>query len=199
METRSRLADIFKERIDYSRYHEQLRMMVEVDRDAGDDRTDRTRYLASLHPAPRWCSQNRHLRASPASNWFSRSKRALLKSRREWIGHSENWRRSWATRLQTSRRQRPFISRRRPEGLSEAEKFDYEMVIEEEAYPFEEQAIDVHTKNHELLASGIYNPWVQKSLNRLAILMPGRYAKRIRQLYFVLRLQDAKRARPGGR
>ncbi|MDH4073414.1 MAG: hypothetical protein OEV41_09945, partial [Gammaproteobacteria bacterium] len=34
-----------------------------------------------------------------------------------------------------------------------------------------------HRKNHELLASGIYNPWVQKSLDRLAVLMPGRYAK----------------------
>jgi hypothetical protein len=28
-----------------------------------------------------------------------------------------------------------------------------------------------------LLAVGIYNPWVQKSLDKLAILMPGRYAK----------------------
>ena len=35
----------------------------------------------------------------------------------------------------------------------------------------------MHEKNHELIASGIYNPWVQKSLDRLAILMPGRYAK----------------------
>jgi hypothetical protein len=53
----------------------------------------------------------------------------------------------------------------------------YEMVIEEEAYPFEEQAIVIHEQNFELLASGIYNPWVQKSLNSLADLMPGRYAK----------------------
>ena len=62
-------------------------------------------------------------------------------------------------------------------GLSEAEKVDYELVIEEEAYPFEERAIDVHEENFELLAGGIYNPWVQKSLNKLAVLMPGRYAK----------------------
>ena len=53
----------------------------------------------------------------------------------------------------------------------------YELVIEEEAYPFEEQAIAVHEQNFELLASGIYNPWVQKSLDSLADLMPGRYAK----------------------
>ena len=51
------------------------------------------------------------------------------------------------------------------------------MVIEEEAYPFEERAISVHEENFELLAVGVYNPWVQKSLDKLAVLMPGRYAK----------------------
>ena len=65
----------------------------------------------------------------------------------------------------------------RPAGLTEAERLDYEMVIEEEAFPFEERAIQIHEQNFELLAGGIYNPWVQKSLDQLAVLMPGRYAK----------------------
>jgi hypothetical protein len=65
----------------------------------------------------------------------------------------------------------------RPAGLSDAEKIDYQLVIEEEAYPFEERAISVHEENFELLAGGIYNPWVQKSLDQLAVMMPGRYAK----------------------
>ena len=34
-----------------------------------------------------------------------------------------------------------------------------------------------HEENFELLAGGVYNPWVQKSLDKLAVLMPGRYAK----------------------
>ncbi len=70
-----------------------------------------------------------------------------------------------------------LLESERPEGLSQAELNSYELVIEEEAYPFEEQAITVHEENFELLAAGIYNPWVQKSLDRLADLMPGRYAK----------------------
>jgi hypothetical protein len=65
----------------------------------------------------------------------------------------------------------------RPDGLSDAELFDYEMVIEEEAYPFEERAIEVHEANFELLAGGVYNEWVQQSLDKLGDLMPGRYAK----------------------
>jgi hypothetical protein len=54
---------------------------------------------------------------------------------------------------------------------------DYEMVIEEEAWPFEERAIAVHEENFELLSVGVFNPWVQKSLDKLAVLVPGRYAK----------------------
>jgi len=70
-----------------------------------------------------------------------------------------------------------LIDSERPEGMTAAEMNSYELVIEEEAYPFEDQAIAVHEENFELLASGIYNPWVQKSLDSLAGLMPGRYAK----------------------
>jgi hypothetical protein len=70
-----------------------------------------------------------------------------------------------------------LLDSERPAGLSVAEKADYEMVIEEEAYPFEERAIGVHEENFELLSVGVYNDWVQKSLDRLAVLMPGRYAK----------------------
>jgi hypothetical protein len=51
------------------------------------------------------------------------------------------------------------------------------MVIEEEAYPFEERAIEVHQANMELLLAGTHNDWVEKSLAQLAQLMPGRYAK----------------------
>ena len=70
-----------------------------------------------------------------------------------------------------------LLASERPAGLSEAERVDYELVIEEEAYPFEEQAIAVHEKNFEFLAGGVYNPWVQQSLDKLVVLMPGRYAR----------------------
>jgi hypothetical protein len=51
------------------------------------------------------------------------------------------------------------------------------MAIEEEAFPFEERAIEVHEKNLELMVAGTFNPWTDKSLDKLADLMPGRYAK----------------------
>ena len=70
-----------------------------------------------------------------------------------------------------------LLDSERPKGLQGSELLDYEMVLEEEAFPFEEKAIGVHQKNLELMASGTYNGWIDKSFGRLADLMPGRYAK----------------------
>jgi hypothetical protein len=53
----------------------------------------------------------------------------------------------------------------------------YELAIEEQAYPFEEQAIAVHENNFKLIGLGIYNGWVDRSLQRLATFVPARYAK----------------------
>src|SRR6185503_9489851 len=66
----------------------------------------------------------------------------------------------------------------RPTHLDAAAKAEYEDALEEEAFPFEGKAIEVHEKNRELLASGVFNEWTRKSLDKLALLVPGRYAKR---------------------
>jgi hypothetical protein len=70
-----------------------------------------------------------------------------------------------------------LLESERPAGLDGAELQDYELAIEEEAFPFEERAIEVHERNLELMVAGTYNGWVEQSLDRLSVLMPGRYAK----------------------
>jgi len=72
---------------------------------------------------------------------------------------------------------RALLGSERPSDLSPAGLQEYDSALEGEAFPFEERAIDVHEKNLELMAAGIYNPWIDKSLGRLAVLVPGRYAK----------------------
>jgi hypothetical protein len=53
----------------------------------------------------------------------------------------------------------------------------YELAIEDQAYPFEEKAIAVHEENLKLMSRGVYNEWIDKSLQKLAELMPARYAR----------------------
>ena len=72
---------------------------------------------------------------------------------------------------------RALMESERPNNLAAAQLEEYELALEENAFPFEEKAIGVHEKNVELIRSGIYNAWVEKSLEKLAHLLPARYAK----------------------
>ena len=65
----------------------------------------------------------------------------------------------------------------RPADVKGADLEKYEADLDEAAYPFEEKAIKVHEKNMEMLHAGVFNAWTEKSLSRLAEMVPGRYAK----------------------
>jgi tetratricopeptide (TPR) repeat protein len=65
----------------------------------------------------------------------------------------------------------------RPAGLDELALEQYELLLEEQAFPFEEQGIDLHVSNTNRVVDGVYDEWVQASFSRLAELVPARYAK----------------------
>jgi hypothetical protein len=50
-------------------------------------------------------------------------------------------------------------------------------MLEEQAFPFEEKAIELHEVNAHRTAEGIYDKWVKDSFTALAKLRPGRYGK----------------------
>jgi hypothetical protein len=72
---------------------------------------------------------------------------------------------------------RALVESERPGDLNSLELEQYELAIEEQAYPFEEKAIQIHEKNLELLSLGIYSTWIESSFGKLAKLIPARYAK----------------------
>ncbi|MEM1436891.1 MAG: tetratricopeptide repeat protein, partial [Pseudomonadota bacterium] len=76
----------------------------------------------------------------------------------------------------------------RPKGLSELEQEQYDLLLEEQAYPFEEQAIELHEINMQRSWEGVYDEWVQKSFAALRALMPGRFDKQERQIAYVERI-----------
>jgi len=187
METRTRLADIFKAGLDYDRYYTQLNEIVDADRDAGADRTDRSRYLAAkaalvlAEQGYQRFAKLRLVQPFEASLAEKQLRMDLAMAAFEGLVAYQVAEVTAAATFYIAEIYFEFsaalLESERPTGLTEAEKIDYELVIEEEAYPFEERAIDVHQENFELLAGGIFNPWVQKSLDKLSVLMPGRYAK----------------------
>ncbi|MGW8368127.1 MAG: tetratricopeptide repeat protein, partial [Gammaproteobacteria bacterium] len=65
----------------------------------------------------------------------------------------------------------------RPADMTADEADQYDLLLEEQAFPFEEQAIEIHQVNAQRTSNGVYDQWVIKSFERLAELMPARYAK----------------------
>ena len=187
MEARNRLSEIFKSELDYERYYAQLNDIIDADREAGTDRTDRSRYLAAKAALVLAEQSYRRFADLELTQPFEESlaeKQLRMDIAMATFEILVDYEVAEVTAAATFyiaeiyyRFSVALIESERPDGLSVAEKADYEMVIEEEAYPFEERAISVHEENFELLSVGVYNPWVQKSLDKLAVLMPGRYAK----------------------
>ncbi|MDH4031250.1 MAG: hypothetical protein OEU49_10405, partial [Chromatiales bacterium] len=64
----------------------------------------------------------------------------------------------------------------------------YEILLEEQAFPFEEKAIEIHESNAARAREGLYNEWVVMSFEALADLMPARYARNEMGVQLVYRL-----------
>lgn len=72
---------------------------------------------------------------------------------------------------------RDLMDSERPKGLDELTLEQYEILLEEQAYPFEEKSIELLATNAERAWDGFYDDWVKRSLEELAKLMPARYGK----------------------
>lgn len=65
----------------------------------------------------------------------------------------------------------------RPSSLNELQLEQYEILLEEQAYPFEEKSIEVHEINISRTKDGIYDDWVKESYQILSTIVPARYLR----------------------
>ena len=188
VETRSKVAEMYRARGDLPRYHEHLAALVEADALAGADRSDRTRYLAAqaglVLAEPGYAAFNAVRLVEPLEQNLAR-KRELMDTSLQEFERLISYEVGDVTTAATfhmaeiyANFSRSLLDSQRPTDLPAAELAAYEEAIEEEAFPFEERAIEVHEANVALMmAANVYNRWVQQSFARLAELVPGRYAK----------------------
>jgi hypothetical protein len=72
---------------------------------------------------------------------------------------------------------RALLDSERPKKLSGLELEQYNVLLEEQANPFEEKAIRTYEDNLRRISQGIYDEWVAKSAAQLAVLAPAQYEK----------------------
>ena len=71
-----------------------------------------------------------------------------------------------------------LMTSERPKGLNALELEQYGILLEEQATPFEDKALDLYVANANLAKQNIYDDFVRQSFDALAKLSPGRYNKR---------------------
>ena len=80
---------------------------------------------------------------------------------------------------------RALMQSDRPSGLSAEELTQYNLLLEEQAFPFEEKAIELYELNAQRTVDGVFDQWVANSLQQLAELVPAKYAKHEQSERFV--------------
>lgn len=70
-----------------------------------------------------------------------------------------------------------LLNSQRPKKLSKLELEQYNLMLEEQADPFNEKSTELHEINIRRTADGIYDEWVKKSYTALKELRPVRYGK----------------------
>lgn len=78
-----------------------------------------------------------------------------------------------------------LLESERPEGLDELALEEYGYLLEDQAFPLEEAAIEVHQTNTGRTFDGLYDQWVKKSFASLAKLMPAQYARYEKKVSYV--------------
>ena len=186
-ETRFKMAGIYEDRGDLVVYHETLREIVASDDSAGFDRTDRSRFLAAqsaLVLTTQFYDSFAEVELVQPFDQSLAEKQRRMNTALEAFEGLVDYEVGEVTAAATYHIaeiyygfSQSLLESERPRDLDSAALVDYDLVLEEEAFPFEEQAIEVHEQNFSLISAGVFNPWVQRSLDKLAALVPGRYAK----------------------
>ena len=187
LEARLKLADLAAAAGDEKARQKQLEAIVAADRTAASERTDRSRYLAAKASlelaAPARDAFDSIKLVVPLKKSLEAKKNAMQVALRGYAAANEyavaevSTAATYETAELYRRLGQDLIHSERPPGLSADELEQYDTLLEEQAFPFEEKAIALHEVNLERAKDNVYDAWVAKSLDALTKLNPGRYAK----------------------
>jgi TolA-binding protein len=187
VEARQKLIDLSGAAGNHAERAHWMQDLVAADAAAGAERTDRTRYLAAkaqLELAAPTRDAFLGTRLVVPLEQSLEAKQARMQDALSAYGKAADYGVAEVTtaanyeiaELYHALSKDLYASERPPE-LTTEELEQYDILLEEQAFPFEEEAIELHETNAARTTQGIYDEWVRKSFTALAELSPGRYAK----------------------
>lgn len=199
VEARQRIATHYADINNLAEQQRWLSDIIKADGQAGAQRSDRTRYLAAnaqLTLADHAHENYRRARLVLPLQKSLTIKKRLMESAMQQYEQAAGYQVAEVTTAATYQTAQIYaqlgvalLESQRPANLSGETLEQYNILLEEQAYPFEEQAIALHETNVKRIESGLYNVWIAKSLQQLAQLVPAQYAKLERGASYVTALQ----------
>jgi TolA-binding protein len=187
MEARQKLADYALKDNDRASYERWLHEIVKADAAAGKARTDRSRLYAAratlVFAEPTKSEFAAVQLVAPLKKSLATKNKALQAAIKAYTAAADYAVPEVTTastyEIAELYRQlaKDLMKSERPKKLSPDELEQYNVLLEEQSFPFEEKAIEIHRTNALRAQSGTYDEWVQKSYDALAALSPGRYSR----------------------
>jgi cellulose synthase operon protein C len=187
IEARQRLADYAQKSGDIARRDRWYHEIIRADEQAGAQRTDRTHYLAAkaqLALAQPARDAFRQVRLTAPLKKSLIVKRDALETAMDGYKRAAEYQVAEVTTAATYEMAELYrtlakdvMGSERPKNLKGEELEEYNSLLEEQVFPFEEQAIKAHELNAARAKEGVYDEWVRKSFQALAELKPARYGK----------------------
>lgn len=75
---------------------------------------------------------------------------------------------------------RDILNSERPDSLNAMQLEQYDILLEEQAYPFEEQAMDIYEINIQKVAQGQYDKWIERTFDVMAQMNPTEYQRNLK-------------------
>ncbi len=184
---RQKLADMAKAQNDARTRSQWIAEIITADKAAGAARTERSKYLAARATLetvePSVAMFNAVKLVAPLDKTL-KAKRTAMEKVLSGYGQALDFGVAEVTTAATygmGELYRQFaadlMASERPKDLDADAREEYDVLLEEQAFPFEEKAIELHETNVRRTSDGIYDESVQKSFEVLAKLKPARYAK----------------------
>ena len=187
VEVREQLAQLAAKAGNTAREQQWLREIVQADAQAGAARTDRTKYLAAtaqLKLAQPLRDSFRAIRlVTPLKKSLVAKRKSMeaalaaYKTAADYHVAEVTTAATYETAELYRKLGKDVLDSERPKNLNKDELEQYESLLEDQSFPFEEQAIQIHEINTALARDGVYDDSVKKSYAALAELKPGRYGK----------------------
>jgi hypothetical protein len=186
-EARQRLAGYAQQSGDTARRNHWYEELIRADAQAGAQRTERSHYLAAKAQLTLAQPARDAFRAVRLTAPLKKSliiKRNALQTAMDGYKKAADYHVADVTTAATYEMAdlytvlaKDVMASERPKNLKGEELEEYNSLLEEQVFPFEEEAIKAHELNAARAKDGVYDESVQKSFQALARLKPARYGK----------------------